>query len=124
MEHTGFQHQALIYDGAEEYLAGAIPYLEAGLEVEQQMLVAVGPDQAELLRDQLGADAELIRFLDMREVGRNPASIIPLWAEFIEENAGLPVRGIGEAVWAARSSVALEECHRLESLINTAFDRG
>src|SRR5436853_3156773 len=60
----------------------------------------------------------------MREVGRNPASIIPLWAEFIEENAGLPVRGIGEAVWAARSSVALEECHRLESLINTAFDRG
>ena len=31
MKHTGFQHQALVYDGAEEYLAGAIPYLEAGL---------------------------------------------------------------------------------------------
>jgi anti-sigma regulatory factor (Ser/Thr protein kinase) len=124
MKHMGFQHQALIYDGAEEYLAGAIPYLEAGLEVEQQMLVAVGPEQTELLRDRLGADAELIRFVDMREVGRNPASVIPLWAEFIGENEGLPVRGIGEAIWAARSPAALDECQRLESLLNTAFDRG
>jgi len=124
MEHTGFQHQALIYDGAEDYLAGAIPYLEAGLEVDQQMLVAVGPDQTALLRDQLGADADLIHFVDMREVGRNPASIIPLWAEFIEENAGLPVRGIGEPIWAARSAAALDECQRHEALLNTAFDRG
>ncbi|MFL5832820.1 MAG: anti-sigma factor RsbA family regulatory protein [Solirubrobacterales bacterium] len=124
MEHTGFQHQALIYDGAEEYLAAAVPYLEAGLASEQQMLVAVGPEQMALLRDQLGADADLIRFVDMREVGRNPASIIPLWAEFIDENRGVPVRGIGESVWAARSAAALDECQRLESLINTAFDRG
>jgi anti-sigma regulatory factor (Ser/Thr protein kinase) len=124
MEHTGFQHQALIYDGAEEYLAGAIPYLEAGLALEQQMLVAVGPDQTALLRDQLGVDAELIRFVDMREVGRNPASIIPLWANFIDEHEGLPVRGIGEPIWAARSPAALDECQRHESLLNTAFDRG
>src|SRR5215203_1956895 len=124
MERSGFQHQALIYDGTEDYLAGALPYLETGLEVEQQMLVAVGPEQTGLLRDHLGADAELIRFVDMREVGRNPASIIPLWAEFIEENAGLPVRGIGEPVWAARSAAALDECQRHESLLNTAFDRG
>jgi len=88
------------------------------------MLVAVGPEQAALLREQLGADAELIRFVDMREVGRNPASVIPLWAEFIGENEGVPVRGIGEAIWAARSAAALDECRRLESLLNTAFDRG
>jgi anti-sigma regulatory factor (Ser/Thr protein kinase) len=124
MEHTGFQHQALIYDGAEEYLAGAVPYLGAGLESDQPMLVAVGPEQAALLRDQLGADAELIRFVEMREVGRNPASVIPLWAAFIDENEGVPVRGIGEPVWAARSAAALDECQRLESLLNTAFDRG
>src|SRR6188472_1214559 len=88
MEHTGFQHQALIYDGAEEYLAGAVPYLHAGLEAGQPILVAVGPRQTELLQDELAADSELIRFVDMREVGRNPASIIPLWAAFIDENKG------------------------------------
>src|SRR5690242_527803 len=122
MEHTGFQHQALIYQGAEEYLAGTIPYLRAGLEAGQPTLVAVGPDQTELLRAELGADAGLIRFVDMREIGRNPASIIPLWAAFIDESDGIPVRGIGESVWATRSAVALGECQRHESLLNCAFD--
>lgn len=124
MEHNGFQHQALIYDGAEEFLATAVPYLQAGLETDQRALVAVGPVQTRLLQEELGPDSELVRFLDMREIGRNPASIIPLWAEFIEENDGLPVRGIGEPVWAARSAAALDECQRHESLLNTAFDRG
>ncbi len=124
MEHTGFQHQALIYDGAEDYLAGTVPYLRAGLEAEQPILVAVGPEQTALLRDELGADSGLIRFADMREVGRNPASIIPIWAGFVDENGGVPVRGIGEPVWASRSPAALEECQRHESLLNFAFDRG
>lgn len=124
MKHSGFQHQALIYDGAEEFLASAVPYLQAGLEAGQPALVAVGPDQRWLLQAELGGDAELIRFADMREVGRNPASIIPLWAEFVDENDGLPVRGIGEPIWAARSPAALEECQRHECLLNTAFDRG
>src|SRR5690349_8759819 len=52
MEHTGFQHQALIYESAEDYLAGTAPYLRAGLEAGQPVLVAVGPDQTELLRDE------------------------------------------------------------------------
>jgi anti-sigma regulatory factor (Ser/Thr protein kinase) len=124
MEHTGFQHQALIYGSAEDYLAGTAPYLRAGLEVGQPVLVAVGPEQTELLQAELGADAGLIRFVDMREVGRNPASIIPLWAEFVDEGEGVPVRGIGEPVWAARSAAALDECQRHESLLNCAFDRG
>jgi anti-sigma regulatory factor (Ser/Thr protein kinase) len=124
MEHTGFQHQALIYEGAEEYLAAAVPYLQAGLEEGQRMLVAVGPEQTALLEAELGADSDLIRFIDMCDVGRNPASIIPLWAAFVDEAEGLPVRGIGEPVWAARSAAALDECQRHESLLNTAFDRG
>ncbi len=36
----------------------------------------------------------------MREVGRNPASIIPVWQQFVDESEGRPVRGIGEPVWA------------------------
>lgn len=124
MKHTGFQHQALIYDGAEEYLAGAVPFLHAGLEGGQRMLVAVGPDQTDLLQRELGVDAARIRFVDMREVGRNPAAIIPLWREFVDESGEEPLRGIGEPVWASRSEAALEECRRHESLLNVAFDNG
>jgi MEDS: MEthanogen/methylotroph, DcmR Sensory domain len=103
MKHPGFQHEALIYAGADEYLAGTIPFLRAGFEAGQPVLVAAGLEQTEILKGALGTDAGLVRFLDMREVGRNPAAIIPVWREFVEESGGRPVRGIGEPVWAARS---------------------
>ena len=124
MEDIGFQHEALLYDGPDEYLAGTVPFLRAGIESGQEILVAVGPEQTELLQRGLGADAARIGFVDMREVGRNPAAIIPLWRDFVASAAGARVRGIGEAVWASRSDAALEECRRHESLLNFAFDGG
>lgn len=124
IEHADFQHEALIYDCPDEYVAGAVPYLWAGLEAGQPLLVAVGPDQTALLERELGGDARRIRFLDMRDVGRNPASIIPVWQRFVDENGGRPVRGIGEPVWASRSPAALEECRRHECLLNVAFEPG
>jgi anti-sigma regulatory factor (Ser/Thr protein kinase) len=124
MKQQGFQHEALIYDGPEEYLAGTVPFLRAGFEAEQRMLVAVGPEQTDLLQGELGTDARSIRFADMGEVGRNPAVIVPLWREFVDEASGAPVRGIGEPVWASRSVAALEECRRQESLLNVAFEKG
>jgi anti-sigma regulatory factor (Ser/Thr protein kinase) len=125
MKHAGFQHQALIYEGAEEYLAGTLPFLEAALEAEEPALVAVGPAQTQWLETVLaGEDRAEIRFLDMETVGRNPASIIPLWREFVDRHGGRPVRGIGEPVWASRSAAALEECQRHECLLNVAFDPG
>lgn len=124
MESRVFRHEALIYDGSREYLAGTVPYLQEGLEEGQRTLVAVGPEQTALLRAELGEDAGRVEFADMRELGRNPASIIPLWRDFVDAAAGASVRGIGEPVWAARSRAALEECQRHESLLNLAFDRG
>ncbi|HET7418009.1 MAG TPA: sensor histidine kinase [Solirubrobacterales bacterium] len=124
MKHAGFQHKALIYEGADDYLAGTIPFLREGLEAEEPTLVAVGPAQTEQLEGELGGDSELIRFLPMEEVGRNPASIIPLWRDFVDENGSRSLRGIGEPVWAARSAQALEECHRHEGLLNVAFAGG
>jgi anti-sigma regulatory factor (Ser/Thr protein kinase) len=124
MEHAGFQHEALIYDGPAEYLDGTVPFIQAGIESGQRVLVAVGPDQTKLLQWEVGDHGERVRYVDMREVGRNPATIIPLWREFVDEAGGAPVRGIGEPVWASRSDAALEECRRHESLLNVAFDGG
>jgi len=121
MEHGGFQHQALIYEGGDEYLAGTVPFLRAALEAGEPILVAVGRAQRELLESELGSEAGRARFLDMQEVGRNPASIIPLWREFVDEAGGRSVRGIGEPVWADRSPAALDECQRHEALLNVAF---
>jgi anti-sigma regulatory factor (Ser/Thr protein kinase) len=121
MEHAGFQHQALIYEGPDEYLAGTVPFLNVALEAGGPALVAVGREQTRWLEVELGRDCETVRFLPMEEVGRNPASIIPLWRDFVDEHGGHPVRGIGEPIWAGRSPAALEECHRHEALLNVAF---
>ena len=124
MEQRGFQHQALIYAGADEYLAGTMPFVHEALIAGEPLLVAVGEDRGELIAGELGPDAERVLFVDMRKVGHNPATIIPLWRDFVEDHQGGPVRGIGEPIWAARSKAALDECHRHEGLIGVAFAAG
>lgn len=120
MEQAGFRHQALIYEGADEYLAGTVPFLWAALEAEEPVLVAVGGKRAELLMRELGGDARWVQFVAIDEIGRNPAAIVLLWRNFVDENNG-PVRGISEPVWSGRSPAAIEECHRQESLLPLVF---
>jgi hypothetical protein len=79
MKHAGFQHEALIYEGEDDYLRGTVPFLRAAVEAEEPALVAVGRSQSELLKEELGEAAERIRFADMERLGRNPAWIIPFW---------------------------------------------
>lgn len=124
MKQGGFQHRALIYAGADEYLAGTMPFVHEALIAGEPLLVAVAEDKGELIAAELGPDAERALFLDMRKVGHNPASIIPLWRDFVDDHEGTPVRGIGEPAWAARSEAALEECHCHEGLLNLAFGQG
>jgi anti-sigma regulatory factor (Ser/Thr protein kinase) len=121
MTSGGFQHRALIYEGADEYLAGTVPFLWAALEAEEPVLVAVGETRAEMLRAELGGDARWVNFLSIGEIGRNPAAAIPLWRNFVDENDGGPVRGIGEPVQGGRGTAALEEIHRNESLLHLVF---
>lgn len=124
MKQRGFQHQALIYAGGDEYLEGTMPFVHEALIAGEPLLIAVAEDKSELIVAELGPDAERVLFLDMQKVGHNPASIIPLWRDFVDDHEGQSVRGIGEPVWAARSQAALEECHRHEGLLNVAFSPG
>lgn len=117
----GFSHRALIYRDAEEFLAGTLAFLREGLEAGEPALVAVGPERAAELRGELGDEAGEVSFLPMRDMGRNPARIIPLWRDFLDAWPGRPVRGIGEPVWPGREAAELEECHRHEALLNHAF---
>jgi anti-sigma regulatory factor (Ser/Thr protein kinase) len=120
MEHAGFQHEALIYESPSDYLEGTVPFLRAAIAAGEPAMVAVGRSQRELLEAELG-EVEGVRFADMEKLGRNPAWIIPFWREFVDEAGGRSVRGIGEAVWAARTPAALDECRRHEALLNLAF---
>ncbi|MCW2988687.1 MAG: hypothetical protein JWM24_1625 [Solirubrobacterales bacterium] len=113
----------MFYDSPERFLAGTVPFVLAAIEADEPALVVVGAEKIELLKGELGRDAERVRFADMEALGHNPARIIPAWRQFVDEyvTAGGQARGIGEPIWPGRSAVEIDECQRHESLLNVAF---
>lgn len=123
MTVTGrFRHQALFYRSEREFLDGTVPFIRAGVEAGEPVLVAVCERKAGLIRSRLDGAADAVRFAEMTALGRNPARIIPAWREFVAEGSGRSMRGIGEPAWPGRSAAELAECDRHESLLNDAFD--
>jgi anti-sigma regulatory factor (Ser/Thr protein kinase) len=121
-----FRHEALLYAGADEFVAGTASFIRSSLAADEPIMVAVIAPRTAMLRDELGADARRVRFIDMEAVGRNPARIIPAWQDWVEQHvaAGRSFRGIGEPIWAGRSAAEIVECQQHEALLNTAFDPG
>jgi anti-sigma regulatory factor (Ser/Thr protein kinase) len=117
-----FVHPALFYRGEAEYLAGTVPFVRAGLAAGEPVAVAVPGRNLELLRAELGADAERVRLLDMTQAGRNPGRIIPsVLRAFADAHSGQPVRIIGEPIWPTRSALEYPACAQHDALINMAF---
>lgn len=126
LHHSDFRHAALFYAGEDAYADSLVPFVRAGLEADEPVLVMVPGGKVDLLRGALGGDADEVHFADMTEVGANPGRIIPAWRDFVERRSepGARLRGIGEPIWAGRSSAELVECQRHEALLNVAFDGG
>jgi len=120
---AAFRHEALLYAGQREFLAGTVAFIEEGLVAGEPVLVVVDAPKIAALRDTLGGEADRVQFADMADVGRNPARIIPRWRLFVDQHlrADRPVRGIGEPIWAGRRTDELIECQAHETLLNVAF---
>ena len=120
---TGYRHEAFLWEGKDEFLAGSVPFIAEAVEVGQPVLVAVIRPRIEWLGAALGGTPPGVRFVDMAEVGHNPARIIPAWRAFIDENGAgsRPLRGIGEPVWAGRRGPEVTECQVHEALLNLAI---
>ena len=121
----GFRHEAVFYAGDQDFVARLTPFIRTGVAAHQPTLVVVAAAKIDALRTALGSDGAHVEFADMRDVGRNPARIIPAWSDFVRRNADAPaIRGIGEPIDTRRSPAELAECQRHESLLNVAFDGG
>ncbi|MGW7542034.1 anti-sigma factor RsbA family regulatory protein [Streptomyces sp. NPDC054770] len=118
-----FRHSALFYGDEGEYLAGTVPFVREALAAQEPVAVAVPAENLRLIRAALGADAGAVRFLDMREAGRNPGRILPgvLHAFADAQPPGHRVRIVGEPVWPGRTTAEYPACVQHEALINAAF---
>jgi anti-sigma regulatory factor (Ser/Thr protein kinase) len=110
-----------MYAGEDQLVDGVMQFLRDGIAAQEPTLVVLANAKIAALKDALGRDCEHVEFADMDAVGANPARIIPAWRDFVDANPGRALRGIGEPVWAARSSAEMSECHRHEGLLNVAF---
>lgn len=121
-----FEHEALFYRGEDDFLAGLLPFVREGIDLDEVVVVAEPRPRLELLRDALGDDAGAVQFLDMAEIGVNPARIIGVWAAMLNKQtrAGRRLRGVGEPAFSGRRTAEFVECELHELLLNRAFDDG
>jgi anti-sigma regulatory factor (Ser/Thr protein kinase) len=121
----GFSHEVAFYRGSTGLAGAVLPFIRDGVARREPVLVALVPDKLALVERALGADATRVDFVDMSELGANPACIIPEWRRFLEDTQDSgPVRGVGEPVWSGRREVEVEEAELHEALLNLAFDDG
>jgi anti-sigma regulatory factor (Ser/Thr protein kinase) len=119
---AGFLHDAFVFADDDEFVRRAAPFLRDGLIAGEVVLAALPEARFSLLRGELGDLAEQVAFVDITAAGRNPARIIPLWAELLTEHPGQPVRGIGEPAYPGRTAAEYAEAELHEALLNVAFE--
>ena len=118
-----FRHEALLWNDADEYRDVLVSFIADGLEADEPVMVATIAEHEDWLRDGLGSAAQDVTFVDMGELGRNPARIIPAWQTFLDSaGRGRPVRGMGEPIWPGRRQVEVAEGQLHEALLNLAVD--
>lgn len=116
-------HGALFYRDAPGYLTGTVPFVRAGIERGEPVLVAVPGSNLRLLRSALGGDATRVGFVDMADSGRNPGRIIAkVFRRFTDAHPGARVRMVTEPVWPGRPPREYPACAQHEALVNLAFD--
>jgi hypothetical protein len=120
--HESYRHECVLYEGPRDFLDRMVPFIRDGLAREEPVMVAVAQPRLRALRSALGPDAETVHFVDMADLGGNPARIIPGWREFTDRHCGpgRPARGIGEPIWAGRRPAEIAESQLHEALLNTA----
>lgn len=116
----GLLHEALLYRGRTELETAAREFARAGVAAGEPVLVAVPRANLQWLRAALADDAADVHFEDMNEVGRNPARILPMIQEWVDQHDGR-ARVISEPMWPERSYAETAECLRHEALLNHAL---
>ena len=72
----GYRHEAFLYSGLAEFLAGTMPFIRHAVDAGDPVLVMLNGPKTDVLRRELGAAAEHVTFADIADVGGNPARII------------------------------------------------
>jgi anti-sigma regulatory factor (Ser/Thr protein kinase) len=121
----GFEHEAVFYRGRGGLVEAVVPFIREGVRRGEPVLVALLPERLAAVEAALGPESTRVDFVDMGELGANPACIMPEWRRFVDDAHGeTRVRGVGEPVWSGRRQAEIAEAALHEALLNVAFSGG
>lgn len=117
----GLSHVAFFYRDRAWYRAGILRFARAGLAVGEPTLIALPGDESGRIAEQLAGEPGELVCVDISDLGRNPARIIPALRAFVDRHPGQQVRLVEEPVWPARSASETCEAIRSDALLNLAL---
>ena len=121
---AAFQHEVAFYEGSGGLVSVVLPFVHAAVDRGEPTVVALAGERLTRVRDAVGERADAVEWVDMADIGRNPACLIPAWRGMLRDHdPAVPVNGVGEPAWAERTEAELAEAVLNEALVNIAFDR-
>ncbi|MFI0447209.1 anti-sigma factor RsbA family regulatory protein [Actinomadura sp. 6N118] len=118
-----FSHRVLPYDGVDDFLAGAVPFLTAGIDAGDRVLVVTSLGSEVVLRDALGPAAGEVEFVEANQWYAHPSRTLADClgdADRLREQ-GRRLRVLGEPAWTGRGPLEVLEWQRVEAIVNVAF---
>lgn len=118
---SAFVHDALLYDGVDDFLEQLLPFVRDGIAEGDPVLAVTTPANTDALREALGDDAGRVDFRESAAWYASPGNAFGAYAEYIDDHPGARVRVIGEPVWPVEWDTAVDEWARYEAVLNHAF---
>lgn len=111
-----------MYGSEQEFVDAILPFVRAGVEAEEPVLVAVQAANVAALRESLNGEADGVELCRVEEWYETAARTRSKFAAWVSEHAnGGRVRLVGEPPWLLQSAAGVREWARHESVLNVAF---
>ena len=116
-------HDAFVYSSPEDFLAGAVPFIEEGVDAGELILAAPTAANAALLQDALGSKARAVDWAENAEAHR-AVERLAIFLRYIDRGLGAGatrIRLLGEPCWPSHGGPGVVEWKRYESFLNVAL---
>ncbi len=114
-------HTGLLYQGDREYAVEAGGFLRDGLERGNRGLVMAPPARVDLLRSELGVDADEVVFVEDSVAYAPQWNVYRVLLAFAAEAPGVRSTVIAEQALTRRVPAELVDYRRLEAAVNLVF---
>src|SRR5262245_19775260 len=111
----------MLYSSAGTFRDAAVPFLEAGLDAGDAVLMVAPAPAVGGLRRTLGSAARAVEFHDSAQWYSQPTRAIAAYSAYIEGHSDASIRVLAEPGWDCRTAAEIGEWTRYESIVNQAF---